>query len=440
MNPKIETFPVETPALRPLEIVPVRDRSGTFLLVRDPLGVLEGAVLIPADPLVILVLQFADGNTSVGEIASKATYQTGQIISIELVRDIVRQLDDALLLLSDKFVAAWQARRAEYAAQPTRQPSVFRTEGADRLKMLADLGAEFRRHLASPDSPPADLGLAPGSVDAVFAPHIDYQRGGEAYAWSYRALVEAGGAPETYFILGVVHRPAMHRFIATRKAYETPFGPVPCDTELLDRFAAEFGGELFLDEYQHVTEHSIELQVVYLKKLLGERAFKVVPVLVGSFDDLLAFEEPPRQADPEVGAFIGALGKVLAEGAGRVALVGGVDFSHCGPAFGDEVPNSDERARAIEEGDRRALDAIASVDPEGFFDSFREDLNERRVCSIGPIYCALHALRSRGCSAKVQKYMQANSADRSTLVSFASVAFLKPGAGAPSPGRIILLG
>ncbi len=439
MTPTIQTFPIETPALRPLEIVPVRDRSGMYLMVRDPLGVLEGAVLIPADPLVILVLQFADGNTPVGEIASKATYQTGQIISIELVRDIVRQLDEALLLLSDRFVAAWEGKRAEYAAQPTRQPSVFRTEGMDRLKMLAELGAEFRRHLASPDSPPAELGLAPGSVGAVFSPHIDYQRGGEAYAWSYRALTEAGGLPETYFILGVVHRPAMHRFIATRKAYETPFGTVECDTALLDEFARDFGGELFVDEYQHVTEHSIELQVVYLKKLLGDRPFRIVPVLVGSFDDLLAFEESPSEADPEVGAFVRALGGMLEKHAGRVALIGGVDFSHCGPAFGDEVPNSDERTAAVEAGDKRALDAIGSMDAEGFFNTFREDLNERRVCSVGPIYCSLAALKARGYSAKVQKYIQSNSPDRTTLVSFASVAFLKPGAEAPRTSRIILL-
>lgn len=439
MNPTIHTFPIDTPALRPLEIVPVRDRSGMFLLVRDPLGVLDGAVLIPADPLVILVLQFADGKTPVGEIASKATYQTGQIISIELVRDIARQLDEALLLLSDRFVAAWEAKRSEFAAQATRQPSVFRMEGSDRLKMLAELGAEFRRHLASGDSPPADLGLAPGSVGAVFSPHIDYQRGGEAYAWSYRALTEAGGSPETYFILGVVHRPAMHRFIATRKAYETPFGTVPCDTELLDEFAAEFGGELFMDEYQHVAEHSIELQVVYLKKLLGDRPFKIVPILVGSFDDLLGVEGPPTESDPEVGAFVRALESVLGKHAGRVALVGGVDFSHCGPAFGDEVPNSDERARAIEEGDKEALDAIGRVDAEGFFETFRESMNERRVCSVGPIYCALHALKARGFTAKVQKYMQSNSPDRTTLVSFASVAFLKPGAEAPRTSRIILL-
>ncbi len=83
--------------------------------------------------------------------------------------------------------------------------SVFQ-QGTHASAMLADLGAEFRRHTAGHDSPPAELPLPRGAVNAIFAPHIDYIRGGEVYNWSYRAIAEHGVAAETYFILGVVHR------------------------------------------------------------------------------------------------------------------------------------------------------------------------------------------------------------------------------------------
>jgi AmmeMemoRadiSam system protein B len=434
----IQTFPVETPALRPLEISPVRDRTGMYLLVRDPAGVIDGAVVLPADPLLLIVLQLADGHTTIGEIASKATHATGQIISIELLRDMVMQLDEAYLLLTDRFVEAWEAKREEFAKVTVRAASVFRVETQDRLKMLADLGAEFRRHTAGHDSPPADLPLPRGAVNAIFAPHIDYIRGGEVYNWSYRAIAEHGVAAETYFILGVVHRPAMHRFIATKKAWETPFGTVECDTALLDEFEKEFGGELYVDEYQHVTEHSIELQVVYLKKLLGDRPFKIVPILVSSFNDLLEADGSPMESDPEVAAFINALKKIMDSRGDRMALIGGVDFSHCGPEFGDEEPNSPERMKSIEVGDKAALDAIGAVDAEKFFDSFRPDLNARKVCSVGPIYIALSALKGRS-QGIVQKYVQSNSNDKNCLVSFASVAFVKEGVEVRRPGKIILL-
>ncbi|MDX2177562.1 MAG: AmmeMemoRadiSam system protein B [Candidatus Sumerlaeia bacterium] len=442
MTHEIPVFPIETPAIRPLEMIPLEQRGQPFLLVRDPLGVIPQPVGLAVDPMLLIVLQLADGQRTIGEMASVATQATGHIISHEVLRDVVRQLDEALLLQSERFVAAWTAKREAYAKETVRKSSVFPIPAAmDRLAVIAELGKEFRRHLMSSISPPERLDLAAGSVQGVLAPHIDYQRGGEVYAWSYKALAEHGRSPDTYFILGVVHRPAMHRFIATRKHFETPFGTVPCDTALLDEFAADFGGMLFEDEYQHAAEHSIELQVVYLKKMLGDRPFKVVPVLVSSFDDLLEAEGPPKVADPEVGAFAGALRRLLEKHGSRVALVGGVDFSHCGPEFGDEELNEPARCEQIKGGDRAALDAIERVDAEAFFDSFRPDFNSRKVCSVGPIYLALDAMAGRA-EARVLKYHQANSPDRSCLVSFASVAFTTPTPGErKNPGgKIILLG
>lgn len=424
--------------MRNVQIVAAEHRGTPILIAHDPMGILEQPVGLVADPMLLIVLQLADGQHTVGEMASMATQATGQIISAEVLRAVVEQLDQALLLFSERFAQHWQAKRDAYKNAPKRESSVFRVASLDRLKFMADLGAEFRRHGMSSISPPERIPLPPDSVVGVLAPHIDYMRGGEVYNWSYRALTEAGTRPDTFFILGQVHRPAMHRFIATKKTFETPFGDVDVDADLLEEFSRNFGGELYEDEYQHATEHSIELQVVYLKKLLGDRPFRIVPIVLSSFDDLLDVADSPAVADQEVSDFCGALRTVLDARGDSLALVGGVDFSHCGPEFGDEQLNDEARMKEIEAGDRAALDAIEAVDGDAFFDTFRPDFNARKVCSLGPIYCTLKAMQGRA-KAQVLQYHQANSADRACLVSFASVAFLKPNAEVKPKSKIILL-
>lgn len=439
MSIELPVFPLDTPAVRGVEIMPIMHQGRELLLVNDPMGVIERPIALAPDPLLLIVLQLADGKRTVGEMASLATQATGHIISAEILRDVVGQLDQALLLLSEHFKNTWDEKRNSYRDLDVRESSMFQAPpGMDRLAMLSELGKEFRRHLMSSLSPPEQLDLPKQSVRAIFAPHIDYNRGGELYSWAYKAITENGLSPQTFVILGVVHRPSLHRFIATAKTWKTPFGDVECDKELLNEFAAAFGGELFEDEWQHAGEHSIELQVVYLKKLMGDRPFRILPILVSSFSDLLIEDGSPQEADPEVGAFCKALRGIIEKHGDRIALIGGVDFSHCGPEFGDETPNSEDRVKEVTAGDRKFLDAVEAMDPERFFQVFRGNMNNRRVCSIGPMYCMLDALKGRA-KAKILKYHAAVSADRNNLVSFSAVAFVKPELAEQGRSKLILL-
>ena len=55
----------------------------------------------------------------------------------------------------------------------------------------------------------------------------------------------------------------------------------------------------FDDELTHRTEHSIEFQVVFLQYLLGgRREFSIVPILVGSFHDLMESGDRPDRPIP----------------------------------------------------------------------------------------------------------------------------------------------
>lgn len=422
--------------MRPLEIAPVRSQGQELLMIRDPLGLIEGAAFMAPDPLLMVFLQLADGKTTVGEMAQKLTMMSGQIIPAGIFDKMVQQLDEALLLQSERFRNALQKKYDDWMASPTRPYKSFQAEGMDRLKMLKELGDEFRRHRMSSISPPEKMELPAGAVRGILAPHIDYQRGGEVYVWAYRALKEFGAGAKTFIVLGTSHRPSQHRFIATKKNYDTPIGVVETDQVILDELAQAYGLDLFEEEYLHADEHTIELQAVYLKHLFQDAAIKIVPILVAPIDDLLEVEGSPRQ-DVEIDKFIVALRAVMEKHGDSVALIGGVDFSHCGPEFGDEELNEPERTKEIERGDRLALEYAEKMDGEKFFDTFRPDLNARKVCSIAAVYVFLEAMKDRA-NGKLLSYQQSNSPDKATLVSFAAMAFTKPGAEIKPPSRIIL--
>lgn len=438
MFESVPVFPLTTPALRPVELVPVQAQGRTLLLVRDPAGVIEGTALIVPDPLLLVFMEMADGRTPCSEMARRVTQATGQILSAGTFESLVKQLDEALLLQSERFRDALVRKYEAYLHSPVRPSTVFREGGQDRLALIKALADELRRHRAGAFAPPAHLDLPPNSVVAILSPHIDYGRGGQTYAWSYKALREYGPPVRTCVVLGTCHRPTSHLFVATRKDFETPLGTVETDTEVLDALDVAYGGELYQDEYAHAGEHAIELQAIYLRHVFGDgQPPKIVPILVGSFDELLANNASPRE-HPEIGAFCGALRTVLDERDGAVAIIGGVDLSHCGPQFGDEQLNDPDREREIEAGDRAALAALESGDPDAFFDSFRQGENPRKVCSIAAIYCVMEAMRGRA-TPRVLSYRQSNSEDRTCLVSYASVAFVRDTPGHAAGGRLVIV-
>jgi len=304
------------------------------------------------------------------------------------------------------------------------------------IKKLAD---ELRLHNVGEGAPPATLDLPPRSVVGVLSPHIDYERGGRAYAWAYRALRDHGTRARTYIILGTSHKPMAHRFVATRKDFETPLGMVRTDQELLRELETEFSGELFADEFAHAQEHTIELQTVYLRHVLGEHETPcIMPILVGSFEPMLHDGSRPSE-DEEIQEFCAALRRLLARYGDRVGVIGGVDLSHCGPHFGQMELNDKEREHEIEVGDRVALAMIEGGDPETFFAHFQANGNRQQVCSIAPIYVVMAAMRDLAIP-RVLTYQQANTHDRTCLVSFASVAFDKKESLREQPKIILVRG
>ncbi|MHC5544881.1 AmmeMemoRadiSam system protein B, partial [Singulisphaera rosea] len=236
--------------------------------------------------------------------------------------------------------------------------------GSERA-LRAQLGRIFA-HAEGSGLPRPEPSKPSRRLRGILSPHIDFHRGGPVYTWSYRELIERSEA-DTFVILGVAHQHCRNRFALTTKDFGTPLGIAPTDQDYVGRIAALAGHDLFEDELAHRQEHSIEFQVVFLQYLLGgRRDFSIVPILVGSFHDLMVSGTDPIATD-EVRRFIEALRAAEATSGKRVVYIGGVDLCHVGPEFGDPDHLNVATLDKVRAFDEEMLDHASANNPSGWF-------------------------------------------------------------------------
>jgi AmmeMemoRadiSam system protein B len=274
-------------------------------------------------------------------------------------------------------------------------------------------------YFAAPAGPgPINRRARGTGVRGVIAPHIDFHRGGPAYAWAYRDLAERCDA-DLFIIFGTCHAGLAEPFALTRKDYETPLGAAVTDRDFVDALAAHARHDCFASELGHRGEHSIEFQAVFLRYLFGgRRDFTIVPILASFAHEAMARGRKPEQ-DRRVVAFLDAVAETAAATKRRVAFVAGADLAHVGPRFGDREPVSPDELARIEREDRAMLEPVAKRDAASFFASIEADNDRRRICGFSPIYALLRCLPSG--SGAVRHYGQ--WPDPEAVVTHASVVF-----------------
>ena len=404
---------LDRPKLRPLSAQRFEHDGRFYAALEDPLGVFTDPVLVPLDGYQSVIRHF-DGATSLAEIQARVLRETGRDVRTADLETLVVQLDLAMALDGPTYGSFLD----DYVRQPVRTAAFAgRSYPGSERPLRAQLDRFFAQGAGAPDATTqSDLRTLRG----VVCPHIDFQRGGSVYTWAYKDLVERSDA-QVFVIFGVAHQYCGNRFALTRKHFDTPLGLVKTDRAYVERLADQAGAHLFDDELTHRTEHSIEFQTVFLQYLLGgRRNFTIVPILVGSFHDLMVEGVVPIESD-EVRRFVEALRSVEAGCDKKVAYIGGIDLSHVGPEFGDPEPVDAETLREIHGFDHAMLEHAAANDPEGWFDTAARVGNRWRVCGLAATYTMLHAMGpARG---RLLKYNQAVDDRRTCCVSFASLTF-----------------
>jgi len=122
---------------------------------------------------------------------------------------------------------------------------------------------------------PADAGDS--QPVGLVVPHAGYACSGPVAATAYRRLTRADDV-RTVVILGPAHHRDPHGLAVPEcSAWRTPLGEVPVDQDLCGRLVDL--GLAHRDDHAHGGEHSIEVQLPFLQRLLGDWAF--VPVVAG---------------------------------------------------------------------------------------------------------------------------------------------------------------
>ena len=257
---------MDRPRLRPLEAFPLAKNGQKLLGLRDPSRLTDAVATLP--PVAVAIVQLFDGDSTRDEICAEFQHRYGTPLQREALDKLIDQLDQAYLLDSERFRQFSASVFGAFARAPTRKAHLAgESYPADAAALAAQLDSYFD-HPHGPGRPTPNGAAMPR---AIVAPHIDFARGGAAYAWAYKPLAESQELPELVVVFGTDHMGAEQPFTLTRKHYETPFGTMHTDTELVDALTAKIGerlGEaraqaLFKDEYHHRGEHSLEFQVIY---------------------------------------------------------------------------------------------------------------------------------------------------------------------------------
>jgi MEMO1 family protein len=404
------------PALRPVETLVLPDPAhGRVLVLRDCEGVAEARVCIPS-PLIAIVARFT-GERTCAQIAHDLSLELGVDVDVDVVLRAARTLDESLFLEGPTYRAAREKVVSTFSALPTRSAS---HAGGAYLADPSELRAYLESECLAKATPRAPARMGERMV-ALVSPHIDPWRGAVGYGQAYAALAETL-APEadTFVIFGTSHAPMQRPFALCRKAFDTPFGAMPCDDEAMDRIARACHFDVYADEFNHKREHSIEFQVVFLKHLLKRRPARIIPVLAGLGEPQARKSDPTRDADAM--RFLDAIREIVLERGRRAVVVAGADMAHVGPRFGDSKAYDTSARARLAATDEESLSRAAQGDAKSFWTDVAKDLETRRVCGLGPIYSLIKTLPG-GARGKLLHYEQTIDESDGSIVSHAALGF-----------------
>ena len=152
---------------------------------------------------------------------------------------------------------------------PTRPPAVAGSFYPDAAETLTRTVTTF---LAG-----ADVEARPASL-GVIAPHAGYMYSGAVAAKAFACLKSSADRFRRAIVLGPAHFVPFKGIAApSHRAFATPFGDMPVDTEAIHSLAD--GALIVIDDEPHAPEHALEVELPFVQALFG--ALPIIPLLFG---------------------------------------------------------------------------------------------------------------------------------------------------------------
>jgi MEMO1 family protein len=409
-----EPDPKSYPRLRAVEAFPVQVEGENYICLQDPQKLAENPVFLN-QALVFLVSRM-DGRRSLRDIQADFLKATGEVLPLENLEQLVSQLDEQRYLDSPQFRTFYQDLVRKFCDASSRPAQ---NAGSAYAAESQSLQMQIQSYFVHPEGPGSEIiDNSNRPLRGLVSPHIDFTRGGPTYAHAYSALASHPGA-DTFIIFGTCHTFMPKRFSIGSKDYETPLGPARVDQDFVARLSSRLNHE-YSDEFPHRGEHSIEFQAVWLNYLFsGKRPFKIVPILIGSFQDIYR-DGRAAGDDPEIQRVTSAIQETMKESQGHFCFVAGADLAHVGSRFGDAAGPTESYLQEVECEDRKFLGYVEKGDAEAVFQSIAADDDRRRVCGYPSIYMTLRCIENP--EGKLLQYRQWADIAAGSAVTYASVA------------------
>jgi hypothetical protein len=398
---------------RDIQAVPITIEGKQLITFMDPLKLSGTGFAL--DRRAVPLLAMMDGTNDLRDIQLGLMRMSGgAIVPISDVQALVTQLDEAFLLETESFRARRTAIVEDFARKTVREPML-----AGR-SYEADPGA-LRAFMASVEDELQPLEVhAPDSIVGILAPHIDIAAARQAYVDVYRRV--GGGGHDLAIILGINHHGGSGLYCLSEKDYATPLGVLEADRGVIAGLRAGLpGGTLAEHDFDHMMEHSIEFQALFIAHYLGTRV-KIVPVLCGGIHEFLAVGAD-LLADDRFLAFRDNLGRVISERGRRTLVVSGVDFSHVGRKFGDSLAAEDIISGA-QANDRLLIDHLLHSRAREIYRHTVVTADRFNVCGIASM--VLFTSLIGPCRAELLHHGTYDEPSTGSAVTYASMVFSSP--------------
>ena len=216
----------------------------------------------------------------------------------------------------------------------------------------------------------------PQSIVAAIVPHAGWAFSGPIAGKVYQAIARQE-QPETFLIFGAVHVHGVNKAALWEKGqWQTPLGDVAVDEELARRLLEGCHGLMQGNYDAHFREHSIEVQIPFIKYLFPNS--KIVPLMVPSIAEAV-----------EIGEYAAT---IIADK--NVVVLGSTDMTHYGSRFGFQPAGRGKKSLewVKNENDKRMLDKIIALAAE---EVVAEAMANHNACGAGVVAATLSFARAK---------------------------------------------
>ena len=157
--------------------------------------------------------------------------------------------------------------------------------------------------------------------------------------------------------------------------FESPFGNVNVDTTTIKNLLVDSKNFFSFPQSSDVQEHSIEMEIPFLKYIFGKKPFSIVPIVIGDGN---------LKKNVELGKCLYDLYEDK-----KTLFVISSDFCHWGQNFGFTYYDNkfDNIWESTQDLDKQALDIISEMNSEKLAQYFQKTRNT--ICGRNPITIVL---------------------------------------------------